>query len=165
MLRFKKFKFSKSITILTILLLCFTSCSKPDFEIYKDSSGYIEDLRGQWVVINYWADWCPPCIKEIPEIVSFSKKHPEVEVFAFNFDRLEAEDLRPQIKKFGITYPSIITHPKTVWGIQTPKTLPATYFISPTGEIVFASLKPQDEASLSLVYKDLQNGVQIPVSN
>ena len=52
----------------------------------------------------------------------------------------------------------MITHPKTVWGIQTPKTLPATYFISPDGEIVFASLKPQDEASLSLVYEDLQNG-------
>ena len=66
--------------------------------------------------------------------------------------------LRPQIKKFGIKYPSIITHPKTVWGIQTPKTLPATYFISPEGEIVFTSLKPQDEASLSLIYEDLQNG-------
>ena len=111
------------------------------------------------MLINYWADWCPPCIKEIPEIVAFSKKYPEVEVFAFNFDRLEAEDLRPQIKKFGITYPSIITHPRSLWGIPTPKTLPATYFISPDGEIVFTSLKPQDEASLSLIYKDLQNGV------
>ena len=80
--------------------------------------------------------------KEIPEIVSFSKKYPEVKVFAFNFDRLDAEELRPQIKKFGITYPSMITHPRTLWGIETPKTLPATYFISPDGEIVFASLKP-----------------------
>ena len=53
----------------------------------------------------------------------------------------------------------MITHPKTLWGIETPKTLPATYFISPTGEIVFASLQPQDEASLSLIYRDLQDGV------
>ena len=98
-------------------------------------------------------------IVEIPEIVSFAEKYPEVKVFAFNFDRLDAEDLRPQIKRFGITYPSMITHPRTLWGIETPKTLPATYFISPDGEIVFASLKPQDEASLSLVYRDLKDGI------
>ena len=148
---------NKIIPLLCLLILF--GCQKNDIEVYNGKNTSLERLKGQWVVINYWADWCPPCIKEIPEIVSFSKKYPEVEVFAFNFDRLEAEDLRPQIKKFGIKYPSIITHPKTVWGIQTPKTLPATYFISPDGEIVFASLKPQDEASLSLVYEDLQNGV------
>ena len=134
-------------------------CQKYDIEVFNGPNTNVDRLNGNWVVINYWADWCPPCIKEIPEIVSFSKKNPEVKVFAFNFDRLDAEDLRPQIKKFGITYPSMITHPKTLWGIETPKTLPATYFISPTGEIVFASLQPQDEASLSLIYRDLQNGV------
>ena len=132
---------------LTLFCLFLVSCQKGDVEIFDSRPIFASSLSGKWVLVNYWADWCPPCIKEIPEIVSFSKKHPEVEVFAFNFDRLEAEDLRPQIKKFGITYPSIITHPKTVWGIQTPKTLPATYFISPAGEIVFTSLKPQDEAS------------------
>ena len=111
------------------------------------------------MLVNYWADWCPPCIKEIPEIVSFSKNYPEVKVFAFNFDRLDVDDLRPQIKKFGITYPSIITHPRSLWGIETPKTLPATYFISPDGQILFKSLKPQDEASLSRIYKDLKNSI------
>ena len=146
------------ITFIFSVLVFLCACSKPDYELFEGYKGNKSDFLGKWLVVNYWADWCPPCIKEIPEIVSFSKKYPEVEVFAFNFDRLEAEDLRPQIKKFGITYPSIITHPKTVWGIQTPKTLPATYFISPDGEIVFTSLKPQDEASLSLVYEDLQNG-------
>ena len=149
---------SKLILLIIGLSLSLVTCSKPDFYLLDGTQGSVADLEGKWIVINYWADWCPPCIKEIPEIASFSKKYPEVEVFAFNFDRLEAEDLRPQIKKFGITYPSIITHPKTVWGIQTPKTLPATYFISPDGEIVFTSLKPQDEASLSLIYEDLQNG-------
>ena len=144
---------------LTLFCLFLVSCEKGDVEIFDSRPIFSSSLSGKWVLVNYWADWCPPCIKEIPEIVAFSKKYPEVEVFAFNFDRLEAEDLRPQIKKFGITYPSIITHPRSLWGIQTPKTLPATYFISPDGEIVFTSLKPQDEASLSLIYKDLQNGV------
>ncbi|MDC1110660.1 TlpA disulfide reductase family protein [Gammaproteobacteria bacterium] len=144
---------------LTLFCLFLVSCEKGDVEVFDSRPIFSSSLSGKWVLVNYWADWCPPCIKEIPEIVSFSKKYPEVKVFAFNFDRLDAEELRPQIKKFGITYPSMITHPRTLWGIETPKTLPATYFISPNGEIVFASLKPQDEASLSLVYEGLQNGV------
>ena len=145
---------------LTLPLLCLFlfSCEKGDIELFDARPIFSSEFSGNWILVNYWADWCPPCIKEIPEIVSFSKKYTEVEVFAFNFDRLEAEDLRPQIKKFGISYPSLITHPRTLWGIQTPKTLPATYFISPAGEIVFASLKPQDEESLSLAYEELKNG-------
>ena len=144
---------------LTLFCLFLISCEKGDIEIFDSKPIFSSSLDGKWVLINYWADWCPPCIKEIPEIVSFAEKYPEVKVFAFNFDRLDAEDLRPQIKKFGITYTSMIYHTRTLWGIDTPKTLTATYFIYPSGEIVFASLKPQDEASLSLVYRDLKNGI------
>lgn len=143
---------------LPLMCLLFISCERGDIEIFDAKPMFSSNLEGNWILINYWTDWCPPCIKEIPEINAFSDKHPEVIVLAFNFDRLEAEDLRPQIKKFGIEYPSLITHPRGLWGIATPKTLPATYFISPNGEIAFTSLKPQDEKSLSLIYSDLQKG-------
>ena len=144
--------------LLSLLCIFFISCERGDIEIFDSQPIFSSNVQGQWVLVNYWADWCPPCIKEIPEIASFSKRYPEVQVFAFNFDRLEAEYLRPQIKKFGISYPSLITHPKTLWDISTPKTLPATYFISPTGEVVFTSLRPQDQESLSLVFEGLKQG-------
>ena len=142
---------------LTLFCLFLVSCEKGDIEIFDSRPIFSSSLSGKWVLVNYWADWCPPCIKEIPEIAGFADTYPEVKVFAFNFDRLDDEDLRPQIKKFGISYPSLITHPKSIWGIETPKTLPATYFISPEGEVVFTSLKPQDMISLSKVYKQLKD--------
>ena len=89
--------------ILAALIIFLSSCQRGDLEISQGGFLSSKELSNEVVVLNIWADWCPPCIKEIPEIASFSKKYPEVEVFAFNFDRLEAEDLRPQIKKFGIT--------------------------------------------------------------
>jgi len=144
---------------LTLPLLCLFlfSCEKGDIELFDARPIFSSEFSGNWILVNYWADWCPPCIKEIPEIAAFADTYPEVKVFAFNFDRLDNEDLRPQIKKFGISYPSLITHPKSIWGIETPKTLPATYFISPEGEVVFTSLKPQDMISLSKVYKQLKD--------
>ena len=144
---------------LTLPLLCLFlfSCEKGDIELFDARPIFSSEFSGNWILVNYWADWCPPCIKEIPEIAAFADTYPEVKVFAFNFHRLDDEDLRPQIKKFGISYPSLITHPKSIWGIETPKTLPATYFISPEGEVVFTSLKPQDMISLSKVYKQLKD--------
>jgi thiol-disulfide isomerase/thioredoxin len=140
-----------------LLCLFIFSCEKGDIELFDARPIFSSEFSGNWILVNYWADWCPPCIKEIPEIAAFADTYPEVKVFAFNFDRLDDEDLRPQIKKFGISYPSLITHPKSIWGIETPKTLPATYFISPEGEVVFTSLKPQDMISLSKVYKQLKD--------
>ena len=132
MLKLKKIIFSKFIPLLALLSLCFTACSKPDFEIYKDSSGYIQDLRGQWVVINYWADWCPPCIKEMPELSSFYEDNKkEVKVFAYNFDRLEGEELQEQILRFKVNVPSLLTDQGELFGWEVPEGLPTTYIIDP----------------------------------
>ena len=139
-------------------LIIILGCQKNDIEIFNGNDTNLSKLNGGWVVINYWADWCAPCIKEIPELNDFAKENKDIKVYTFNFDQLEIDELEPLAKKFNILVPSLITHPRGIWGITRPKTLPATYFISPNGEIAFTSLKPQDEKSLSLIYSDLQKG-------
>ena len=46
-------------------------------------------MGGNWIVVNYWADWCAPCIKEIPELNDFAKENTDILVYTFNFDYLE----------------------------------------------------------------------------
>ena len=107
-------------------------------------------------MLNYWADWCPPCIKEIPELSNFAANNPHVYVLGYNFDRLAGEELTKQLKKFKHNYPALLSNPFDIWGIEPPSTLPATYFINSEGDVLFESRKPIDEKSISDLLQSLQ---------
>ena len=89
-----------------ILALCTTllACNRGDIEIHEQSNISKKDFDGSWIVLNYWADWCPPCIKEIPELSNFAANNPHVYVLGYNFDRLVGEELTKQLKKFKHNY-------------------------------------------------------------
>lgn len=138
---------NKIITLILVIVL--TGCQKFDIDVYNGPDTSLENLKGKWVVINYWADWCPPCLKEMPELVNFANANPDINVYAFNYDELEISELKPQLKKFSVDIPSIISHPRDIWGIKTPQTIPATYFINTEGELVLSLFKPQTEETLT----------------
>ena len=144
----------KIIQLFCLLLLF--ACQKNDIEVYNGSNTNLNKLNGNWIVINYWADWCAPCIKEIPELNDFADDNKDIFVFTFNFDQLDQEDLEPIARKFNIQVPSIITHPRDIWGIQTPPAVPATFFINPNGELVLSLFRPQTKDALNNILLDLQ---------
>jgi len=142
-----------------IQLFCFLllfSCQKNDIEVFNGSNTNLDKLQGNWVVINYWADWCAPCIKEIPELNEFANENKDIIVFTFNFDQLDQEDLAPVANKFNIKVPSLVTHPRDIWGIQTPPAVPATFFINPNGELSLSLFRPQTKDALNSILLDLK---------
>lgn len=144
-----------------IQLLCLValiSCQKNDIEVFSGTNTSIDKLNGNWIVVNYWADWCAPCIKEIPELNEFADENNDVVVYTFNFDQLEVDDLKPIAKKFNIKVPSLLTHPRDIWGISTPPAVPATFFINPNGEISLSLFRPQTKDELNSIFFDLKQG-------
>ena len=137
-------------------LLILFACQKNDIEVFNGSNTNLDKLEGNWIVINYWADWCAPCIKEIPELNEFADENKDIFVFNFNFDHLDQEDLAPIAKKFNIEVPSLVTHPRDIWGIQTPPAVPATFFINPNGELSLSLFRPQTKDALNDVLLDLK---------
>ena len=150
-------KKAKIIQLFCILVL--VSCQRNDIEVFNGPNTNINDLNGNWVLINYWADWCAPCIKEIPELNDFAAENKNIKVYTFNFDELEIDDLKPSAKKFNIKVPSLVTHPRDIWGIATPPAVPATYFINPNGEIAVSLFRPQTKDSLNTIYIELKNTI------
>ena len=148
----------KNFLILSLLLLLST-CSKPDYELFEGPMGNKSDFLGKWLVVNYWADWCPPCIKEMPELESFYEQHnSRALVVAYNFDQLEGEELKDQIERFKVNVPSILTDPGSLFGWEVPPSLPATYILTPDGNLVETLIGPQTKDSLVEIiskYEDL----------
>ena len=150
----QKIKFFFSL--LTLLFLF--ACSKPDYELFEGTKGNKSDFIGKWLVVNYWADWCPPCIKEMPELESFyNKNENKALVLAYNFDRLDDSDLKDQILRFKVNVPSILTDPGLLFGWETPPSLPATYIINPEGKLVETLIGPQTRDSLEAIIKKYEN--------
>ena len=146
------------IKIIQLLcLLVILGCQKNDIEVFNGKNTNLANLNGNWVVINYWADWCAPCIKEIPELNEFASENKDLKVYTFNFDQLEIDDLEPIANRFNILVPSLITHPRDIWGIQTPPAVPATFFINPNGELSLSLFRPQTKDELNKIIVELKN--------
>jgi len=134
---------------LIFLLFIIYGCSEPEYYLFDGREGRLEDFNGKWLIINYWADWCPPCIKEMPELSAFYESNKdEVLVLAFNFDELEGSELKEQILRFKVEIPSLLTNPKELYGWQPPEILPATYIIGPQGTLRESVIGPQTQESL-----------------
>ena len=100
------------------------------------------------------SDWCPPCIKEMPELSSFYNNNREkVHVFAYNFDRLEGEELQEQILRFKVNVPSILTDPGQLFDWESPSSLPTTFIIDPKGTTKEILIGPQTKETLESIIK------------
>lgn len=91
-----------------------------------------------WLVINYWAVWCGPCRKEVPELNALHHAlHSQgVRVFGVNYDQLEGEALLADSQQLGIEFPVLSADPATHFNLPETHGLPATYIINRQGELV-----------------------------
>lgn len=124
------------------------ACSDNNLAFLDGDKKNINEFGGQWLLINYWAAWCKPCLTEIPELNEFNSR-PDVEVLAFNYDRLDEVTLRQQIIKFDIHYRSLSDDPAILFQQPKPTGLPATMVVSPKGEFIEWLYGAQNKASLT----------------
>ena len=110
----------------------------------------IADYQGQWLVINYWAKWCKPCLNEIPELNEFDRMFDHVSVLGVNYDGATGEDLSQQISDFSIEFPVLSHDPAAQLGTRQPNVLPTTLILNPQGELIATLLGPQTVLSLTL---------------
>ena len=102
---------------------------------------------GQWLVVNYWAVWCKPCVHEIPELNALAEAEPELMVLGINYDGVGQAELIEQRDKLAIRFPLLVSDPRK-FGVEKPSVLPTTFLVNPAGEVAMTLIGPQSKASI-----------------
>lgn len=114
------------------------------------------DLEERWLVVNYWADWCGPCRKEVAELNALAQERPDIRVLGVNYDGLQGEELRQSAATLGIAYTVLADDPAERFQLPRSDALPATYLIDARGRLREQLLGEQTAEGLTARLLQLQ---------
>jgi peroxiredoxin len=107
----------------------------------------LADLKGKRIVLDFWATWCPPCVKEIPEFVRLQNETSRDELVIIGVSEESAELLKPFVKTNGVNY-SIVSATDLPVPFKSLQGFPTTFFIDRKGVIQSVIAGPRPYANL-----------------
>jgi thiol-disulfide isomerase/thioredoxin len=128
-------------TLLWVTLFLFSAgtASAQPF-VFKDMQGQaqrLQDYRGKWVLINFWATWCAPCLEEVPDLVSLYEAHKRIDlvVIGVALDSTE-KSVKEFVAKRNVSYPVVVGNYDLAAQVGDVGVLPTSYLYNPQGELV-----------------------------
>lgn len=98
----------------------------------------LSELRGKVVLVNFWATWCGPCVKEIPDFLKVYEayKSKGFEIVGISLDRGGWKQVTPFVERMKISYPVVIGDARLVEAYGNFNAIPTTFLLDKNGNIV-----------------------------
>lgn len=134
-------KFIFGLLLLCFSHVCFAEAKEPANFVLKDMAGIKHQLtqyKGKWVLVNYWATWCPPCLEEVPDLVNLydQRKKKDLLVLGVVFDYKNVKEVTEYVDDMLMSYPIVLGDDAVIAQIGSAEVLPTTFIYNPQGELV-----------------------------
>ncbi|MFU8837354.1 MAG: TlpA disulfide reductase family protein [Thiohalomonadaceae bacterium] len=136
----------RMLFVLPLLFLAVSGMAGAEERRFVDLNGNairMSELHGKWVVVNYWASWCPPCLEELPELVHFHETHKDDKavVIGINAENLSRAELLSFVDEYMLNFP-IVPRRNDMPSFGPVPGLPTTFLIDPEGNTVARQVGP-----------------------
>lgn len=113
---------------------------KTNFQL-KDMAGIkhqLSNYKGKWVLVNYWATWCPPCLEEVPDLVNLYDQHKQKDLMVLGvvFDYKDVKEVTGYVDDMLMSYPIVLGDDSVTAQIGPTEVLPTTFIYNPQGVLV-----------------------------
>ncbi len=139
--------------ILLALSLVLASTASMAFN-FIDSQGHPQNLasyHGKWVLVNFWATWCPPCRAEIPDLIALQKQYQngKLTIIGIAMDYDSPAQVSDFVRQMHINYPIVMGNDAIAAQVGEVQGLPTSYLFNPQGKIVAYQVGPLTQAAVS----------------
>jgi len=133
-------RFLLALCLLTLVSVDANAEASKSF-VMKDLAGKshrLSDYQGKWVLVNYWATWCPSCLDEIPDFIDLYERHKakELVILGVAVDYKNEREVRHFVDDMLVSYPIILGTPKIFAQFGSSSVLPTTLIFNPQGKLV-----------------------------
>ena len=128
----------------------------PDFtaELIDGSSISLSDLKGKPVIINFWATWCGPCVREMPAFERLKEDFgDEIGIIAVNCGD-DADTVKDFVDEYGYTFPVVLDEDYEVTMLYPSNSIPYTVVLDANGKITHVSTGAYDADTMYGRYKE-----------
>jgi thiol-disulfide isomerase/thioredoxin len=125
--------------LIVVLVVCmFSSTAMAAGFSFTDTKGKthrLEDYKGRWVLVNFWATWCPPCLEEMPDLVKLHETRKDLAVIGIAMEYQDPQYVKDFAENMFVSYPIVLGNEKIAAQIGQVPGLPTTYLYDPQGRL------------------------------